>query len=47
MNSKGFKNFNQGMKFNKFSGSNPMAMLPLLLIGGGLMLAKDCIYYGR
>lgn len=46
MNSKGFKNFSKGFNAANMKGSDPKAMLPLLLFGGLAYLLKDCIYYG-
>ena len=47
MNSKGFKNFSKGFSNpGNMKGSDPRALLPVLLFGGLAYLMKDCIYYG-
>lgn len=45
MNSKGFKNFSKGFNTNNF-GSNPRALLPLLLGGAAAYILFKGIYYG-
>jgi len=46
MNSKGFKNFSKNINANNF-GSNPRALLPLVIGGGLAYLLYKGIYYGK
>jgi len=45
MNSKGFKNFSKGFNTNNF-GSNPRALIPLLVGGAAAYLLFKSVYYG-
>jgi len=45
MNSKGFKNFSKGFNASNY-GSNPRALIPLLIGGAAAYLLFKSVYYG-
>ncbi len=47
MNSKGFKNFTKGGFNASNMGSNPRALVPLVLGGAALYLLSQSLYYGK